>query len=66
MCCHSPLRSVEQVKPGAVLPADYPWQGGLVDDGLVDADAVPGDDEPQTQRSGPVKTDAAKATKRTG
>ena len=57
---------VDQVKPGAVLPADFAWQGGPLPEGDVQADAVPGDDELQSQSSGPVRSDAAKATKRAG
>ena len=68
-----------QIEPGTVLPASTPWEGGLVvPDGVeapyrvhadgeaveVQADAVPGDDEPQAQASGPVKTEADKATRK--
>ena len=55
---------VEQVKPGAVLPADYPWHGGPLPEGDVPADAVPGNDVKQAQHTGPLHTDADKATKR--
>ena len=61
-------RGVEQVEPGTVLPADYPWTGGVLPgsevDELVKADAVPGDDAPQAQVAGPVKSEAPAATKR--
>lgn len=66
-----------QIEPGTVLPASTPWEGGLVgaeeapysvtpdgQDLQVHADAVPGDDEPQAQTSGPVKSDADKATRK--
>ena len=55
---------VEQVKPDAVLPADFPWQGGPLPEGDVHADAAPGDDEPQSQSSGSTRSNAPQATKR--
>jgi hypothetical protein len=57
---------VEQVEPGQVLPADYPWRGGLVEDTEVQADAVPGNRVPQSQASGPVKSEHNTATKSKG
>lgn len=64
---------VTQIEPGAVLPADTPWEGGVVkvddeataSDGasVVKADAVPGNDQPQSQKSGPVKSEHPTATK---
>jgi hypothetical protein len=61
---HFVPEGVEQVKPGAVLPADYPGQGGVVDEQDVEADAVPGDDVKQSQRNGPTRSNADQASKR--
>jgi hypothetical protein len=47
-----------------VLPADYPWQGGVVDEQDVEADAVPGDEVKQSQHSGPTRSNADQARKR--
>ena len=54
---------VEQVKPGTVLPADDPWQARVRDDegdvdATVEADAMPGGDVKQSQRSGLARSDA--------
>lgn len=56
---------VDQVEPGAVLPADYPWKGGVLpgSDLAALADAVPGRDEPQAQKAGPVKAEHPAATR---
>ena len=54
---------VDQVKPGTVLPADYPWPGAPLPEGDMHA-AVPGNDQSQSQRSDPAENEAARATKR--
>lgn len=55
---------VEQVEPGEEKPADYPWKGGRVGNTDVEADATPGNDEPQDQRDGPVTSRHSTATRR--
>ena len=54
------------MQPGAVLPADYPWQGGIVHEAEVEVEVevVPGDGQPQSQQSGPLNNEAGKATNR--
>ena len=56
--------SVDQVKPGTVLPADYPWQGGVIAQDHDEDDAGLGDDVKQSQRNGPARSDADQASKR--
>jgi hypothetical protein len=61
-------KGVEQVEPGQVLPADFPWEGGVVeledgDEVEVKADSVPANQTPQSQKAGPVVNNHPVATK---